>query len=87
MVNVQGEPYGTTPPTTAYVIIQAFMWSFRKLGVPYSGVLIIIIRILLFRILSEGPLFSETPNINHSHNVKSRPCACEQSPKESPKAT
>ena len=33
--------------------------SFRKLGVPYFGVLII--RILLFRVLYQGPLFSETP--------------------------
>ena len=33
--------------------------SFRKLGVPYLGVLII--RILLFRVLYSGPLFSETP--------------------------
>ena len=31
--------------------------SFRKLGVPYSGVLII--RILLFKVLYWGPLFSE----------------------------
>ena len=33
--------------------------SFRKLGVPYFGVLII--RILLFRALYLGPLFSEIP--------------------------
>ena len=33
--------------------------SFRKLGVPYFGVLII--RILLFKVLYSGPLFSETP--------------------------
>ena len=33
--------------------------SFRKLGVPYLGVLII--RILLFGVLSWGHLFSETP--------------------------
>ena len=33
--------------------------SFRKLGVPYSGVPII--RILLFRVLYKGPLFSEPP--------------------------
>ena len=33
--------------------------SFRKLGVPYFGVLII--RILLFGVLYMGPLFSETP--------------------------
>ena len=32
---------------------------FRKFGVPYFGVLII--RILLFRVLYQGPLFSETP--------------------------
>ena len=32
--------------------------SFRKLGVPYFGVLIV--RILLFGVLCEGPLFSET---------------------------
>ena len=33
--------------------------GFRKLGVLYFGVLII--RILLFRVLHWGPLFSETP--------------------------
>ena len=33
--------------------------SFRKLGVPYFGVLRI--RILLFRVLYEGPLCSEAP--------------------------
>ena len=33
--------------------------SFRKQGVPYSGVLII--RILPLRVLYWGPLFSETP--------------------------
>ena len=33
--------------------------GFRKLGVPCLGVLII--RILLFRVLHKGPLFSETP--------------------------
>ena len=33
------------------------MWEFRKLGLPYLGVLII--RILLFRVLYWGPLFSE----------------------------
>ena len=35
------------------------MWEFPKIGVPYFGVLII--RILLFRVLHLGPLFSETP--------------------------
>ena len=33
--------------------------GFRKLGAPYFGVLMI--RILLFRVLYWGPLFSETP--------------------------
>ena len=33
--------------------------SFRKFGVPYFGVLII--RILLFRVVYQVPLFSETP--------------------------
>ena len=33
--------------------------SFRKLGVPYFGVLVI--KNLLFRVLYLGPLFSETP--------------------------
>ena len=33
--------------------------SLRKLGVPYLGVPTI--RILLFRVLYKGPLFSETP--------------------------
>ena len=35
------------------------IWEFPKIGVPYFGVLII--RILLFRVVCEGPLFSETP--------------------------
>ena len=34
--------------------------TFRKKEVPYFGVLII--RILLFRVLYQAPLFSETPN-------------------------
>ena len=36
-----------------------FKWDFPKIRVPYFGVLII--RILLFRVLYWGPLFSETP--------------------------
>ena len=39
-----------------YVLLHG---SFRKLGVPYLGVLII--RTLLFRVLYLDPLFSETP--------------------------
>ena len=35
------------------------IWEFSKIRVPYFGVLII--RILLFGVLHEGPLFSETP--------------------------
>ena len=38
---------------------EAVTWEFPKIGVPYFGVLII--RILLFRVLYLGPLFSETP--------------------------
>ena len=38
--------------------------SFRKLGVPYLGVLKI--RILLFKVLYKGPLFSETPKWQRS---------------------
>ena len=38
---------------------QGVYGSFRKQGVPYSRVLIR--RILLFRVLYSGPLFSETP--------------------------
>ena len=34
--------------------------SFRELGIPYFGVLRI--RSLLFSVLYQGPLFSETPN-------------------------
>ena len=34
---------------------QSTLWEFPKLGVPYFGVLII--RILLFRLLYEVPLF------------------------------
>ena len=46
----------------ARLTILVSLWadgSFRKLWVPYFGVLII--RILLFRVLYWGPLFSETP--------------------------
>ena len=32
-----------------------------KLGVPYYNLGVLIIRILLFRVLYQGPLFSETP--------------------------
>ena len=39
--------------------VRASYGSFRQLGVPYLGVLII--RILLFRVLYSCPLFSETP--------------------------
>ena len=35
------------------------IWEFPKIRVPFLGVLII--RILLFRVLYQGPLFSETP--------------------------
>ena len=35
------------------------MWDVPKIRVPYSGILIK--RILLFRVLYEGPLFSENP--------------------------
>ena len=41
------------------ILPSALSGSFRKLGVPYFGVLII--RILLFRVLYEGSLFSKTP--------------------------
>ena len=44
--------------------------SFRKLGVPYFGVLII--RILLFRVLYWGPLFSETPILGSSYALPTR---------------
>ena len=43
----------------AQVFLQRRSGSFRQLGVPYFGVFII--RILLFRVLDEGPLFSEIP--------------------------
>ena len=41
--------------------------SFRELGVPNFGVLII--RILLFRVLYSGPLFSETPKCESVRRV------------------
>ena len=41
--------------------------SFRKLGIPYLGGLII--RILLFRVLYSGPQFSETP-ISLAHDAQ-----------------
>ena len=44
--------------------------SFRKLAVPYSGVLII--RILLFRALYWGPLVSETPISQNPISLKLR---------------
>ena len=46
---------------------EALNGSFRNLGVPYLGVRII--RILLFRALYQGPLFSENPKpqtLNHT---------------------
>ena len=46
--------------------------SFRKLGVPYFGILII--RILLFRVLYEGPLFSETPIFMVQDALSQGPC-------------
>ena len=39
--------------------VKALHGSFRKLGVPYFGVLIV--RILLFSVLYQGPPSSETP--------------------------
>ena len=39
--------------------VEVFVWEFPKIGVPCFGVLII--RILLFRVLYQGPQFSETP--------------------------
>ena len=49
------------------------VWSFRKLGVPYFGILVI--RILLFRVLYSGPLLSETPKY---HPVKALGCRLEE---------
>ena len=37
------------------------MWDFPKIRVPYVGVLIM--RILLFRVLSSGPLFFGNPHV------------------------
>ena len=42
-------------------------WDFPKIRVPYLGVLII--RILLFRVLYWGPLFSETPKYKSLQNA------------------
>ena len=50
---------GPQPTTDNPHNLQALIWEFPKIGVPYLGVLII--RILLFRVLYYGPLFSETP--------------------------
>ena len=47
--------------------------SFRKLWVPYLGVLII--RILLCRLLYSGPLFSETPIYEPHPELNSCTCA------------
>ena len=38
-------------------------WGFRKLGVPYFGV--VIIRILLFRVLHLGPVFFGNSHMNN----------------------
>ena len=55
------EPDTLSPTKTApdRSLIEPYYESFRKLGLPYFGVLII--RILLFRVLYQDPLFSETP--------------------------
>ena len=47
--------------------------SFRKFGLPYFGVLII--RILLFRVLYYGPLFSETPIFVVLQFFVEKPCS------------
>ena len=39
--------------------LRLVIWEFPKIREPYFGVLII--RILLFEVLYQGPLFSETP--------------------------
>ena len=52
------EPQGLNPKPMVLGGPRDVLGSFRKLGVPYFGVLIT--RILLFRLLYWGPLFSET---------------------------
>ena len=52
-------PTGLTFSRLPRLLYPVLNGSFRKYGVPYFGVLII--RILLFRVLYQGPLFSETP--------------------------
>ena len=51
---------------------QLLIREFPKIGVPYFAVLII--RILLFRVLYLGPLFSETP----TYPSGTRPGDCRQ---------
>ena len=50
---------GRSVSLAPWLTVRADVGSFRKLGVPYFGVPII--RILLFRVLYWGSLFSETP--------------------------
>ena len=51
--------YSIAYPQNPIRIIYALYRRFRKLGVPYLGVLII--RTLLFKVAYLDPLFSETP--------------------------
>ena len=53
-----GLVFGFGKPTFGLCCLTPY-GCFRKLGVPYFGVLII--RILVLRVLYQGPLFSETP--------------------------
>ena len=55
--------------------IAGSIWEFPKIRVPYFGVLII--RILLFGVLYEGPLFSETPIWCRMQSVTLNPTKCE----------
>ena len=52
--------YGLDPFGTVLIRGRILIWGFPKNRVPYFGVLVI--RVLLFRVLYLGPLFSETPS-------------------------
>ena len=52
-------PHSELKPKAPKALNPGDTWDFPKIRAPYFGVLII--RILLFRVLYWGPLFSETP--------------------------
>ena len=58
-LDTSGTRWAHAVQLAVYSDLSLLTWEFPKIGVPYFGDLII--RILLFRVLYWGPLFSETP--------------------------